>query len=133
MIDESYNASPAAMLAALAVLGATFPQPGGRRVAVLGDMLELGDAARRLHRELAEPLIAAKVDRAVLVGGEMAALHEALPAARRGGLWPSPEAAIPALLSFLEPGDVVTVKGSYAVGVSRIVERLLAESLQFET
>jgi UDP-N-acetylmuramyl pentapeptide synthase len=48
-------------------------------------------------------------------------------------LWPSAEAAIPALLRFLEPGDVVTVKGSYAVGVGRIVERLLAQSAQFET
>ncbi|MGH7115958.1 MAG: UDP-N-acetylmuramoyl-tripeptide--D-alanyl-D-alanine ligase, partial [Stellaceae bacterium] len=55
LIDESYNASPAAMAAALAVLGGTAPVAGGRRVAVLGDMLELGDAAPRLHRELAVP------------------------------------------------------------------------------
>ena len=53
LIDESYNASPAAVDAALAVLGATPPADGGRRVAVLGDMLELGAASERLHRELA--------------------------------------------------------------------------------
>jgi UDP-N-acetylmuramoyl-tripeptide--D-alanyl-D-alanine ligase len=133
LLDESYNASPASLLAALAVLGATAPEGGGRRVAVLGDMLELGGAGEQLHRELAEPLIAAEIDRAFLIGTEMAALNEALPAPLRGGLWPVAEAAIPALFGFLEPGDVVTVKGSYGVHLSRIVERLLAESAQFET
>jgi UDP-N-acetylmuramoyl-tripeptide--D-alanyl-D-alanine ligase len=133
LIDESYNASPAAMHAALAVLGAAAPQAGGRRIAVLGDMLELGEAGARLHRELAERLIAAAVDRAFLIGTEMAALHAALPAPMRSGLWPSPGAAMPALLSFLQPGDVVTVKGSYGMRLDRIVERLLAESVQFET
>ncbi len=126
LIDESYNASPAAMAAALAVLAAAMPAIGGRRAAVLGDMLELGDAAERLHRELAGPLAAAGVDRVFLVGNAMAALDEALPAASRGGLWPSADQAIPALLSFLRPGDVVTVKGSYSMHLDHIVERLLA-------
>ena len=94
LIDESYNASPAAMRAALAVLAATEPAAGARRVAVLGDMLELGDASERLHRELAEPLAAAEVDRVFLVGEAMAALHEALPEGKRGGLWRSAEEAI---------------------------------------
>ena len=128
LIDESYNASPAAVEAALAVLGAVAPGPGGRRVAVLGDMLELGDAAERFHRELVAPLVATEVDRVFLVGDAMAALHAALPRHRRGGWWASPEAAISALFNFLQPGDVVTVKGSYGVRMSRIVERLLAES-----
>jgi UDP-N-acetylmuramoyl-tripeptide--D-alanyl-D-alanine ligase len=96
-------------------------------------MLELGDAAPRLHRELAAPLSAAKVDRVFLIGDQMAALHTALPEERRGGLWPSAEDAIPDLLNFLEPGDVVTVKGSYGVRISRIVNRLLAETAQIET
>jgi UDP-N-acetylmuramoyl-tripeptide--D-alanyl-D-alanine ligase len=128
VIDESYNASPAAMRAALAVLAATEPGEGGRRVAVLGDMLELGDASESLHRELAAPLAAAKVDRVFLVGDTIAALDGDLPAGKRGGLWRSPEQAMPALLSFLEPGDVVTIKGSRGVRVSRIVELLLAQS-----
>ncbi|HXC89942.1 MAG TPA: UDP-N-acetylmuramoylalanyl-D-glutamyl-2,6-diaminopimelate--D-alanyl-D-alanine ligase [Stellaceae bacterium] len=128
LIDESYNASPAAMRAALAVLGATMPEPGGRRVAVLGDMLELGSAGERLHQELAGPLRSAAVDRAFLVGSEMAALHAVLPRSCRGGLWPSADAAIPALLSFLEPGDVVTVKGSYGMRLGRVVEHLFAQS-----
>lgn len=133
LIDESYNASPAAMKAAFAVLGAAVPAGGGRRVAVLGDMLELGDMAESLHRELAELLAAAKVDRVFLVGAQMAALHEALPGARRGGLWRSAEAAIPTLLASLQTGDVVTVKGSYGMGLVRIVDRLIAESAQSET
>jgi UDP-N-acetylmuramoyl-tripeptide--D-alanyl-D-alanine ligase len=128
LIDESYNASPAAMAAALAVLGDTAPARGGRRVAVLGDMLELGDAAEHLHRELAAPVAAAAVDRVFLVGTAMAALDEVLPQAARGGLWPAADQAIPALSSFLQPGDVVTVKGSYSVHVDHIVERLLAEA-----
>ncbi len=133
LIDESYNASPAAMTAALAVLGDTPPGVGGRRVAVLGDMLELGVAGERLHRELAAPLAAAAVDRVFLVGVAVAALDEALPAAIRGGLWRSAVQAIPALLSFLRPGDVVSVKGSYGVHVDRIVERLIAELASCET
>src|SRR5207302_3326016 len=67
LIDESYNASPVAVEAALAVLGETAPVPGGRRVAVLGDMLELGAASERFHRELAPPLVAAQVDRVFLI------------------------------------------------------------------
>jgi UDP-N-acetylmuramoyl-tripeptide--D-alanyl-D-alanine ligase len=124
LIDESYNASPAAMAAALAVLGATRPGAEGRRVAVLGDMLELGNCAARFHRELAQPLAAAKVDRVFLVGAEMAALRERLPEARRGGLWRSAEEALPALLEFLAAGDVVMVKGSYGMGLGHIVRRL---------
>jgi len=63
----------------------------------------------------------------------MAALHRVLPDRMRGGVWPSADEAIPALLRFLEPGDVVTVKGSRGVGVSRIVERICAEFDRRET
>jgi UDP-N-acetylmuramoyl-tripeptide--D-alanyl-D-alanine ligase len=133
VLDESYNASPAAMRAALAVLGGTEPGSGARRLAVLGDMLELGGASERLHRELAEPIEAAKVDRVFLVGHAMTALHRALPQGKRGGLWQSTDDAIPALLHFLEPGDVVTVKGSRSMRVSAIVERLCAGSARPET
>jgi UDP-N-acetylmuramoyl-tripeptide--D-alanyl-D-alanine ligase len=133
LIDESYNASPASVQAAIEVLGGIAPRAGGRRVAILGDMLELGATAEQLHRALAAPLAAAKVDRVFLFGDNVVALHEALPAERRGGLWPSAEAAIPDLLNLLQPGDVVTVKGSHAVRTSRIVDRLLAESARLES
>jgi UDP-N-acetylmuramoyl-tripeptide--D-alanyl-D-alanine ligase len=114
------------------VLAAAMPGAAGRRVAVLGDMLELGEAAGRLHRELAEAVDAAEIDRAFLIGSEMAALDEALPESRRGGLWRSADQAIPPLFDFLHPGDVVMVKGSYAVRLGHIVERLIAESARQE-
>ena len=133
LIDESYNASPAAVCAALAVLAAIPIAHGARRVAVLGDMLELGEATARLHRELAEPLAAAKVERVFLVGTAVAALYDALPESRRGGLWPTTGEAIPELLRFLRAGDVVMVKGSRGIGLGPIVERLRAESVPPET
>jgi UDP-N-acetylmuramoyl-tripeptide--D-alanyl-D-alanine ligase len=124
LIDESYNASPPSMAAALSVLGATPPAPGGRRIAVLGDMLELGAATAALHRDLARPLAMAGVQRVFLVGRAMAALGEALPAPLLAGLWSTAEAALPALSAYLRPGDVVMVKGSHAAHLDRIVERL---------
>jgi UDP-N-acetylmuramoyl-tripeptide--D-alanyl-D-alanine ligase len=133
LIDESYNASPAAMRAAFAVLSAIRPAIGARRVAVLGDMLELGETTERLHRELAEPLAAAKIDRVFLIGTAVAALYDALPESRRGGLWPTADEAIPELLRFLRAGDLVTVKGSRGIGLGPIVERLRAESVWPET
>jgi UDP-N-acetylmuramoyl-tripeptide--D-alanyl-D-alanine ligase len=132
LIDESYNASPAAMCAALRVLAAIPPATGARRVAVLGDMLELGEATERLHRELAVPLARAGIDRVFLVGKAVAALYEALPKPNRGGLWPATDDAIDALLRFLRAGDVVTVKGSRGIGLGRIVERLRAEAARRE-
>jgi UDP-N-acetylmuramoyl-tripeptide--D-alanyl-D-alanine ligase len=128
LIDESYNASPAAMRAALAVLATTELRAGARRIAVLGDMLELGESSDGLHRDLVEPLAAARVDRVFLVGEAMAALHAVLPEAKRGGLWHCAEDVVPELIGFLKPGDVVTVKGSRVVGVGHIVERLQAQS-----
>jgi len=132
VIDESYNASPAAMRAALAVLAATEPSGGGRRIAILGDMLELGEASERMHRELVESL-GVGIDRVLLIGEAISALDAALPAAKRGGLWRSAEEAMPTLLRFLEPGDVVTVKGSRGVGLGRVVELLCAQSLRHAT
>jgi UDP-N-acetylmuramoyl-tripeptide--D-alanyl-D-alanine ligase len=132
LIDESYNASPAAMHAAIAVLGAAVPGRRGRRVAVLGDMLELGEAAEDFHRELAESLLAAKVDRVFLVGTIIEALHEALPRSMRGGLCRTADEAIPLLMAYLLPGDVVTVKGSRAMGLGRIVDELRSHATRPE-
>jgi UDP-N-acetylmuramoyl-tripeptide--D-alanyl-D-alanine ligase len=132
LIDESYNASPASMRAAFAVLAAVPPGVGARRVAVLGDMLELGRATERLHRELAAPLVSAGIDRVFLVGNAVGALYDALPKAKRGGLWLTADDAVGELLCFLQAGDVVTVKGSRRIGLGRIVERLRAESARRE-
>jgi UDP-N-acetylmuramoyl-tripeptide--D-alanyl-D-alanine ligase len=127
LIDESYNANPASMRATLAQLAAT---PASRRVAVLGSMKELGDFAPAFHAQLAEPLEAAQVDYAILVGEEMAALARELgkPAQNALGIrfafahCHNPGEAIAALEEFgLSAGDAVLVKGSNSVGLGRVV------------
>ena len=131
-IDESYNANPASMRATLAQLGAT---PATRRVAVLGSMKELGDFGPAFHAQLAEPLITAEVDFAVLVGEEMVALARELgkgAASPLGKPLPfahceGPGDAIAALEEFgLAGGDAVLVKGSNSVGLARVVAHFAA-------
>jgi len=125
LVDESYNANPDSMRAALAVLGKIAPRPGGRRIAVLGDMLELGPAASRLHAELAQPVLTADVDLVFTVGREMENLDRALPAARRGAHAATSAELVPALMAALRPGDVVMVKGSLGSRMAEIVKPLL--------
>src|SRR3546814_773540 len=84
LIDDSYNANPTSMRAAFEVLGRTTVGDGGRRIAVLGDMLELGDQSEDMHAGLAAPLEAAGIALAFTCGTGMATLHERLPPARRG-------------------------------------------------
>ncbi len=125
LIDDSYNASPPAVAAAMGLLG--LAQPQGRRVAVLGDMLELGDHAPALHAGLAEPIAAAGIDLVFTCGPLMAHLAEALPAGRHGGHAADSEALIPLLRDALAPGDWVLVKGSAGSRMGRVV-RALAEA-----
>jgi UDP-N-acetylmuramoyl-tripeptide--D-alanyl-D-alanine ligase len=127
LIDESYNANPASMRAAIAVLAATVPGPGGRRIAVLGDMLELGDSAGPLHAELGAVLAEAGIDRAYLVGDEMKALDDALDGTLPAEWHESLNELQASLLGHLRAGDVVMVKGSNGIGLSRIVDRLVTE------
>ncbi|MDE2512705.1 MAG: UDP-N-acetylmuramoyl-tripeptide--D-alanyl-D-alanine ligase, partial [Alphaproteobacteria bacterium] len=124
LIDESYNASPASMRAAIAVLGAARPESGGRRIAVLGDMLELGANAARLHAELAEPLRDAGVDLIFTVGEAMRALYDALPARRRGAHAATAAEMAETVAHRLRNGDVVMVKGSYGSRMRDVIERL---------
>ena len=126
LIDESYNASPAAMRAAFAVLGRSKPGAGGRRIAVLGDMRELGATSPRLHAELAGPLVAAGIDLVLSCGSLMNELQAALPREKRGGHAPDSQSLISAVLSNLRPGDVVLVKGSLGTRMAPIVDALLA-------
>ena len=125
LIDESYNANPASMRAALAVLGATPVSGEGRRIAVLGDMLELGAHAQELHAELAPALAEARVDRALLGGPQMAALAESLPADMPCKHRDGAEALTPLVLETVQPGDAVMVKASNGLGFSRIVAALV--------
>jgi UDP-N-acetylmuramoyl-tripeptide--D-alanyl-D-alanine ligase len=121
LIDESYNASPASMRAAFAVLAAA----SGRRIAVLGDMRELGERGPALHAALAEPLIASGTELVFTAGPLMHHLHDALPASRRGAWASSATELLPLLIDALKPGDVVTVKGSLGSRMADIVKPLM--------
>lgn len=126
LVDESYNASPAAMTAAFEVLGKLDPGAGGRRIAVLGDMRELGARADQLHAGLAEPLRKAGVDTVHCCGAHMRALHERLPAALRGR-WTETSADLASLVAGeVKGGDVVLVKGSAGSKMGLVVEALIA-------
>lgn len=126
VIDESYNANPASMAATLAVLGA---EPAMRRIAVLGEMRELGERSARDHAALAEPLAEAGVAFALLVGPGMAPLAEALEGRIEFAHVPGAAAAADRLAEVIAPGDAVLVKGSNAVGLARLVEQLASGAL----
>jgi UDP-N-acetylmuramoyl-tripeptide--D-alanyl-D-alanine ligase len=124
LIDESYNANPVSMRAAIALLGQAPVGPRGRRIAVLGDMLELGPQAAELHRGLAEPILSNAVDLVFCAGGKMRALWEALPSERRGGYAEGSAALEPEVLSAIRAGDAVMVKGSLGSKTGLIVKAL---------
>ena len=112
LIDESYNANPTSMRAALALLGSAMPAVGSRRIAVLGDMRELGPKGVDLHRQLAGDVRAHDVDLVFAAGPLMRALYDALPRKQQGG-WADQAADLQnALFTAIGPGDVVMVKGS---------------------
>jgi UDP-N-acetylmuramoyl-tripeptide--D-alanyl-D-alanine ligase len=124
VIDESYNASPAAMKAALTSLGAINPVSAGRRIAVLGDMLELGEHALELHAELADTIEEWDIDLVFTAGPLMYALHQTLDEDKCGAHAENSEAIVAPLLKALKPGDVVMIKGSAGSKMSKVVEAL---------
>ena len=132
LIDESYNASPAAMRAAFKVLALVDPGRGGRRIAILGDMLELGADGAKHHAELALPLKAANVDLVYTCGKLMKNLHDSLPANQRGVHKENSAELAQIVPDVLVPGDVVMVKGSLGSKMGTIVEalRALPEKIQ---
>lgn len=124
LIDESYNANPLSMRAGFAALGARAVEPGGRRVVVLTDMLELGAQSEALHAGLAEGIEAAAIDLVHTAGPQMRALHDALPPERRG-LWREAAADLAGLAQDLVAArDVVMVKGSNGSRASLIAHAL---------
>jgi UDP-N-acetylmuramoyl-tripeptide--D-alanyl-D-alanine ligase len=124
LIDESYNANPASMAAAIALLGQAPVGARGRRIAVLGDMLELGPSGAELHRALAAPLAAANIDLVYCAGPLMRSLWQALPSSRRGGYAETAAALEPAVLDAVHNGDAVMVKGSLGSKMGPIVKAL---------
>ncbi len=127
LVDDSYNASPSSMAAACEKLAELKRALSGRRtVAVLGDMLELGDLAPRMHAGLAKKLEEAKVDEVHTAGTLMAHLHKALPANMKGQHAADAPALTEELQSRLHAGDVVLVKGSHGSGMWKLAEALQA-------
>ncbi|WP_375414894.1 UDP-N-acetylmuramoylalanyl-D-glutamyl-2,6-diaminopimelate--D-alanyl-D-alanine ligase [uncultured Bradyrhizobium sp.] len=124
LIDESYNANPASMAAALNVLGAASVGPHGRRIAVLGDMLELGPTAAQLHRGLIEAVKADHVDLVYCCGPLMRNLWDALSSGKRGGYAGSADALESQVLAAIRAGDVIMVKGSLGSKMKTIVTAL---------
>ena len=130
LIDDSYNSSPSALARALEVLRSA--RPPGRKVAVLGEMLELGEHADRLHRESGRAAAAAGVQLLFAVGGPAAAALAA--AAKEAGIpapavhyFPASEAAAAAVATAVGPGDLVLVKGSRGSRTDIIADRIAAE------
>jgi UDP-N-acetylmuramoyl-tripeptide--D-alanyl-D-alanine ligase len=122
VINDCYNASPLSMRAALDDLASH--EPAGRRVAVLGDMLELGSASEELHREVGARAGAAGVELLVTVGPQAAAILDTFD----GDSYAVADAGEAAALTgeLIEPGDVVLVKGSRGIGLEVVAEALLA-------
>jgi len=126
LIDESYNANPASMAATIKMLG---EQPAERRIAILGEMRELGAGSPAYHAGLAEPLREAGVDFALLVGPEMRALANALEGRIEFAHVPDAGAALDSVETLIAPGDAILVKGSNAIGLSRLVEHLRSKAV----
>src|SRR5258708_39025946 len=114
------------MLAALSLLAQAEPKGTGRRIAILGDMLELGPSELELHSALLEPLLAAKASRVFLAGPRMRALWEALPESLRGIRAEDACDLLPLLLAEIRPGDVLLVKGSNGSRMGPLVEAVIA-------
>ena len=124
LIDESYNANPASMRAAIALLGEAPVGQQGRRIAVLGDMLELGPQGGELHRALANVIAEKSIDLVFCSGPLMHRLWEALPSRARGGYAETAAALEPAVVAALGAGDAVMVKGSLGSKMGPIVKAL---------
>ena len=126
LIDDSYNANPTSMAAAFDVLGRAALGADGRRIAALGDMLELGVHSADMHARLAEPIRQAGIDQVFTCGPEMAVLYAALPEQLRGGHAAASRPLAELVATSVRAGDVVLVKGSAGARMGQIVAALNA-------
>ncbi len=125
LIDESYNANPASMRAAIGLLAAATPELTGRRIAVLGDMLEMGEFSQQVHEDLAGPLLAAGIEHVWLAGAEMTALRDALPDSVEVAYFDTTAELLDHVVNSVIPGDVLMVKSSLGLGFGKIVAALI--------
>jgi UDP-N-acetylmuramoyl-tripeptide--D-alanyl-D-alanine ligase len=124
LIDESYNANPASMAAALNVLGQAAVGPHGRRIAILGDMLELGPTAPALHRGLIDAIRSNHIDLVYCCGPLMRNLWDALSTGKRGGYAESAAALEAQAVAAIRAGDAIMIKGSLGSKMKTIVNAL---------
>jgi UDP-N-acetylmuramoyl-tripeptide--D-alanyl-D-alanine ligase len=124
LIDESYNANPTSMAAALALLGQVPAKGLGRRIAVLGDMLELGPEGAKLHAGLVDAVRGNAVDLVFCAGPLMRSLWDALPSEHRGGYAETSAALEPLVLGAIQHDDAVMIKGSLGSRMGPIVKAL---------
>lgn len=126
LIDESYNANPLSVRAALAAMAKTPRAVGRRRIVVLGDMRELGEQSDQLHRELLQPVVDAGSDIVFACGPFMRELYELLPQPIRGQYRQHSSELVADVVAAVAPGDVVMIKGSLGTRMGPIVEALKA-------
>ena len=126
MIDESYNASPVSMEAAISLLAGATPVREGRRIAIMGDMLELGARSNEFHAALVEPLMARGIDLVFTAGTHMASLWRQLPPSMRGGHADTAKELVPLVTAAVGDGDVAMVKGSFSSHMADVVDALEA-------
>lgn len=124
LIDESYNANPASMKAALDVLGKS---KGKRKIAILGDMRELGNESQQYHEDLLTPLLDNEIDKVYCCGPYMEALFNRLPDSLQGAYALTSTGLIPCVIKDIKPGDTITIKGSLGTRMKPIVDALRAQ------
>jgi UDP-N-acetylmuramoyl-tripeptide--D-alanyl-D-alanine ligase len=130
LIDDAFNANPTSLAAALEVLAQATPKNGigrvsrGRRVAILGDMLELGPDELAMHRGMAEERAMRQIDIVHCAGPRMRALYDALPEEQRGLWFETADELASRAGRLIDSGDVVLVKGSKGSYIARVVDAI---------
>lgn len=128
LIDDSYNASPASIRAGLEVLSTLKKISGGRTVAVLGDMRELGSESETLHKGLIADVVENKIDRVYCAGNFMKHLFEGLPKPKQARHAVEPLALLGILERQIEDNDIIMIKGSNGTGTWKLVDALIADA-----
>ncbi|MCX7338084.1 MAG: UDP-N-acetylmuramoyl-tripeptide--D-alanyl-D-alanine ligase [Alphaproteobacteria bacterium] len=129
LVDDSYNANPTSMAAALKAFGAINPKGNGRKIAVLGEMLELGEKASAYHLDLLTPIQDAGIDVIFAAGSGMESLFNAFPENKKGDFGQTAQDLIAPLMTCLKTGDILFVKGSKGSKVYTIVDHLISSQL----
>ncbi len=129
LIDESYNANPASMVAAFSVLDAQYPKKLGIKIAILGDMLELGTGSPQIHANLATEIMVSKIDKVMACGTDMKYCYDLLPVDKQMLFAKNSFLLAESILDHIHPDDVVMVKGSLGSKMSKIVNKI---KLNFE-